>query len=46
MTAPEQPSPMVSADADVLTALFSPAGCDDPQAVLRGQMFRGAGTRW
>jgi pimeloyl-[acyl-carrier protein] synthase len=31
----EQPSPIVSADAGVLTALFSPAGRDDPQAVLR-----------
>jgi pimeloyl-[acyl-carrier protein] synthase len=36
MPAPEQPNPMVSADADVLTALFSPAGRDDPQAVLQG----------
>jgi cytochrome P450 len=35
MPAPEQPSPLISADADVLTALFSPAGRDDPQAVLR-----------
>lgn len=35
MPAPEQPSPMVSADADIVTALFSPAGRDDPQAVLR-----------
>jgi len=35
MPVPEQPSPMINADAEVLTALFSPAGRDDPQAVLR-----------
>ena len=35
MTDPEQPSPIVGADAEILTALFSPAGRDDPQAVLR-----------
>ena len=34
MTDPEQPSPMVRADAEILTALFSPAGRDDPQVVL------------
>jgi pimeloyl-[acyl-carrier protein] synthase len=31
----EQPEPVVRADAEILTALFSPAGRDDPQAVLR-----------
>jgi cytochrome P450 len=41
MTGPEQPSPVVSADADVLTALFSPAGRDDPQAVLRAAVVPG-----
>jgi pimeloyl-[acyl-carrier protein] synthase len=35
MTDPEQPNPIVGADAEILTALFSPAGRDDPQAVLR-----------
>ena len=41
MTDPEQPTPIVPADADVLTALFSPAGRDDPQAVLRAASVPG-----
>ena len=41
MTDPEQPSPIVGADAEILTALFSPAGRDDPQAVLRAASVPG-----
>src|ERR1700722_42607 len=35
MTDTEQPGPMATADAEILAALFSPAGRDDPRAVLR-----------
>jgi pimeloyl-[acyl-carrier protein] synthase len=35
MTDAERPGPMATADAEILAALFSPAGRDDPQAVLR-----------
>ena len=41
MAVAEQPGPVVGADAEVLTALFSPAGRDDPQAVLRAASVPG-----
>jgi len=41
MTDSEQPRPIVPADAEVLTALFSPAGRDDPQAALRAASVPG-----